>query len=235
MRRSIFYATAFALSMLAAATAARADKAAEMCGEDGAAAFIASDPVNFKDAYYDFDKHALAFIGSFNPEDFEDMEEPRRAERYRFLYERAEGLVVRLARLLPLSQGEGEKSPIALLEERLYAGAIWDMSDDPQEVQRTAFARELIAVAPDAGRKAGKFVVHLDMTRNLLAEGAAGKISEAGPGALIQLAPAIAESYKEGFRPTVKEAVFGSKPASLDARLAAQIEAMCDARNLEEE
>ncbi len=209
--------------------------AAEMCGAEGAAAFIAGEPVNFKDAYYDFDVHARAFIGSFDPKDMQNMNAVARAERYRFLHQRAEDLVARLENLLPMSAGEGEKSPIALLIEQLYAGEMWDMSDDPREIQRTAFARELLAVAPDAGAKAGQFVVHLDMARNLLAEGAAGQAGETGPDALVQLAPALEKSYKEGFRPIIKKAVFAAAPARLDARLAVQIEAMCDARKLEEQ
>jgi len=219
-----------AVLFLAAANGAGA---ADMCGPAGAAALIASDPVNFRDAYYDFDVRARAFIGAFDPEDAARLEGETRAARYGFLHEGAEDLLARLAVLLPMSAGEGEKSPAAFLEEQLYAGEVWDQSDDPKEIQRIAFARELLAVAPDAGRKAGQFVVHLDMARSLIAAHAAGEESETDRGALVQLAPALEKSYKEGFRPVVKEAVFASKPARLDARLAARIEAMCEARRAE--
>lgn len=230
MRHARAFFAAFVL--LAVSPVARA---AEMCGEEGAAAFIAADPVNFKDLYYDFDVRARAFIGSFDPEDLEETDAEKRAGSYRFLHERADDLAVRLARLLPMSEGEGEKSPMAFLEEQLYAGTVWDRYDDPAESQRVAFAREMLAVAPDAGRKAGQFVVHLDMARTLLAEGAAGDESETGRGALVQLAPALEKSYKEGFRPVAKKAAFAAEPAPLDARLAAQIDAMCEERRAAEQ
>lgn len=192
---------------------------------------------HFKTAYAGFDAHMLAFNSRLQTgvDTALRLTYPEGMKRYAALYAYAEEAVGRLGKLMPLETDETGALSMAGLADQIYEDAIRDPGDgDDRVLLRAALAREILAAAPDAGRRTLDFLTVLDMTRRLLEEKSQGRMptTQQTLAALRDAGEALDETYRVDFRPLLQKTVADPDTDDLEARLASRLARLCTARRL---
>ncbi|MEQ8177126.1 MAG: hypothetical protein RIC52_04080 [Amphiplicatus sp.] len=203
------------------------------CAENGAWVRDAAVFTYFKDGYYDLDKHFRAFSGTAESRvgaAAATADDEARAESFAFLHAQVAGLIPRLGRLLPRVERSLDLAPMA---EQLRKGEIRNpRGDHHTEYLRVAFAREMLKAPARAAKNPGATLADfLDsfaaVENQLLALKNGG---EEDAEALRRNIRSLGASYRDGFRPIAKHAIFAPYANSLQGRLAFGVKQICEAR-----